>query len=327
MKYIGSFLSGIMLFAAAAFNAGAQNDATFLNYADNARSISMGGASMAMSANGSSIMTNPAAMALSDATASVELGYLGLNPGNMTNVFNLSAFYNISDRFSVSVYGKGAMMPEYALVDNGGNLLGNYAPYDYMVGAGFAAEIIDGLAVGLNAKYVASSKVSGDYIALNPEYRNAGAFAADISLMYSWSDFRVAAGVTNLGTSLKYSTLEGAAGSLLPSAARVGFGYGHDWDGHSLDANVQADYFFNAPGTDFSAGIGAEYGFRDMLFVRGGFHYAYTSGTVLSNYASVGIGGKFFDMLKIDAAYLIPVGAAYINSLGNTFMVSLGFEF
>ena len=37
-------------------------------------------------------MTNPAAMALSDATASVELGYLGLNPGNMTNVFNLSAF-------------------------------------------------------------------------------------------------------------------------------------------------------------------------------------------------------------------------------------------
>ena len=56
MKYIGSFLSGIMLFAAAAFNAGAQNDATFLNYADNERSISMGGASMAMSANVSSIM-------------------------------------------------------------------------------------------------------------------------------------------------------------------------------------------------------------------------------------------------------------------------------
>ena len=308
-----------------AFIPAAAQDLESLNYPSNARSFAMGGTDMAMNAYGTTIMSNPAAMALSYNTFSVQGNYAGIDPSSLRNYFSLAAYYSINDRFAVSLYGQGNLERKRAEFDVMGNPLGDFMPYSYTVGAGFAAEIIDGLAIGLNAKMIGAVRMSDTYMELNPGYKNAYAFAADLSLMYTIQGFRVSAGINNIGTKIKYSNSENYTGYDLPTAVRVGLGYGKQWGRHTLDAGLQADYLIFA--SEYYGGVGAEYGFDDMLFIRGGYHYNGNSINCLPQYASVGLGIKFIG-ISIDAAYMIPVGnSSSFNGYENSFMISLGWEF
>ncbi len=320
IKYI--FLSvALCTFTATAMTA---QDLESLNRPANARSLSMGGTDMASGAYGSNIMTNPASMALADETFSIQGNYMGIPSTNLLSHFNLAAYYSLSERYAISVYGQGSLGNKRMEADLYGNALGMFQPYEYTVGAGFAAEIIDGFAIGLNAKMVNSTRMSDKWLATLPGYKNAYAFAADLSLMYTIQGFRVAAGVNNIGTKIKYSSNENYKGSDLPTAVRLGFGYGKEWEKHSLDATLQADYLIFH--SEFYAGVGAEYGFNDMLFVRGGYHFSQNAVNCLPQYASAGLGVKFFG-INLDLAYMIPFGTGNSDTFNNTFMISLGWTF
>ena len=312
-------------FCTLAITAANAQDLESLNRPANARSMSMGGTDMASGAYGTTIMVNPAAMALADETFSIQGNYMGISPSSkLQNHFNLAAFYSF-DRFAVSVYGQGSLGTSRMESDLSGNALGFFTPYDYTVGAGFAAEIVDGLAIGLNAKMINSTRMSGRWLATAPDYKNAYAFAADFSIMYTVQGFRVAAGIDNIGTKVKYSNREGYEGSDLPTAVRLGLGYGKEWEKHSLDASVQADYLIFH--SEICAGAGVEYGFNDMLFVRGGYHFSHAALNSLPQYASVGLGVKFFG-ITVDAAYMMPFGTgSVVGALKDTFIVSLGWAF
>lgn len=313
MKHTFLILSAGLIGILGAAKANAQV-VPFVNYDINARSAAMGGAVMGLQADGSTIMFNPAAMALSDRRASVQATAMGIKSDEINFGFSAGGFWKINSRFAVSLYGKGSFDSPNKENSPGDIYLGEYTPKHFMAGAGFAVRIIDGLSVGVNAKAITSSIASDTDIQYNPGLKNAMAFAADVSVMYTVAGVRVAAAATNVGTDISY--YEGRSYKL-PSAARLGLGYGHTWNRHTLDVSAQGDWLYSN-GT-YSASAGAEYSFKDMIFARAGYHYAADGqGQVypgLGSNASFGIGLKF-DGVTIDATCLIGNQQAFFLTLG-----------
>ncbi len=100
--------------------------------------------------------------------------------------------------------------------------------------------------------------------------------------------------------------------------AKLGVGYTRAFDKHALSATAETDILFAGA---VMAGAGIEYSFRDLLFVRGGYHYGAPHKAVVPSYGSAGLGVKFFG-ISLDAAYLFGS-----EILKNSFCVSLGYEF
>ena len=103
----------------------------------------------------------------------------------------------------------------------------------------------------------------------------------------------------------------------LPASARLAGDYTYLKDDNAFTADVDLDYFFSG---NFCAAAGAQYGYKDMLFVRAGYHYG-PEKAVLPSFASVGCGVKFSGV-RIDFAYLTAN-----KDLGNTITVGLGYTF
>lgn len=315
MKKI-SIMAAALLFSAA-LNA---QTGVVMNMPDDPASMAMGGTVAASETNAFTVGVNPAGMVLTEKKMAVGVNYMMWSPSEMkANYVGLSGFYKIGDRLGVSLNGKYMMFPSYNMTDGNGNFIGPKSPYDMTIGVGVAYRIIDGLAAGVNLRYFGSSIATSAYDA---NYKDASAFSADVSLMYTIKGFRVTLAANNLGTKVKYGTSEVFSTNDLPAYARLGFGYAHTFaEKHALSAGVEYDYAIYDSGSAVGAGI--EYGFNDMVFVRGGYHYGDNKAVSIPSYASVGLGVKFFGV-SLNAAYLIPSGNSLLK---NTFNVSLGWEF
>lgn len=314
-RYLG-LVSLAMLFAGV--SAQAQSETTsmsgFMDYPDDARTMAMGGASLAADANAFTIGVNPAGMVLSDDIMAIGVNYMSWSASN-ADYMGLSGFLNIGSRFAVSVNAKYNMLPKYNMVDDGGNFVGEYAPGNYSVGVGVAYRILDGFSVGANFKYAGSSLARQGSV---QGYHHGSAFAADISLMYRYKGLNVAVAANNLGTEMSF----GFKGVSLPAAAKLGVAYNWDMaEKHRLTASAEYDmYLYN---TSSAAAVGLEYAFNDMVYVRGGYHYG-ADDTPFGSYVSVGAGVKVIG-ISLNAAYVLPGASSYL--LQNTFNISLGYEF
>lgn len=318
-----------LLLAAAGTMKGQSVD--FLNDFDGARQAAMGGTAMGMDAAGGTIMTNPAAMALSDSKFDASINYMGINPtGNLSNQIGATFFTRFGNGLAVSVFGKGNLMPATLSTGEGGTIMDEFNPTEFVAGAGIAYRIIEGLSIGVNLKAVGSSLIPQSMQAADPNLQDALAFSGDISVMYRIKGFNIAVGATNFGTKIKYDKT--APGHDLPSAVRAGAGYTGVFGKHSVSASADVSYLvFNK---EAGAGIGVEYGFGDFIFARGGFSYAMPGADSRNisgrgTAATVGIGGKFLGF-TLDAAYIIPAGDTTLDGtspMSNTFMVSLGWSF
>ncbi len=283
----------------------------FLNQPDDARSMAMGGAVMGLTGDAGSISVNPASMVLNDYKTSINVGYLGLKPASgMNNQFNLAGYTRLSDNFSLAIFGKYTMMPGYDIMDKNGNVLSQFNPNEMAVGAGFAFRMGDNLALGINAKFINSALSDPEYVDV---YQNGTAFAGDVSLMYKMNALQFSAGVTNIGTKIAY-VIDGE-GYQLPAAGRLGIGYGANFSDFSLNAAAEVDYYLFH--STVGAGLGLELGYRNMGFLRAGFHYA-TAEATLPTYASAGLGCKF-GAHNLGLSYLLPLGTEVLK---NTFMIS-----
>lgn len=300
-----------MLFASTMF---AQAGSS-LNLPTDARTMGMGGVSAATDANAFNISVNPAAMALSDRTLAVGLDYMMWQPSYMkSNHIGFSGFYNIGGKFAVSLNAGYLMFPKMNLVDESGSFAGVYTPNDFNIGVGFAARLVDELALGVNLKYYGSSLMQPGFV---EGYRNANAFAADISLMYRIKGFNITLAANNIGTKLNY----GGTSYQLPMMAKLGFAYNTSFsDTHRITAAVEADYLVE--GSGFAAGAGLEYSYSDMFFARGGYHFS-ANEKLMPSYASVGLGIRFFGV-SLHGSYVLPLSG---SALKNTFNIGLGFDF
>ena len=195
----------------------------------------------------------------------------------------------------------------YDVIDLNGIPKGEFTPRDIVGSAGLSLRLVKWLSLGVDMRYIHQTVA---------ENVSLSAFAADILLMAKFGDFSVTAGVANVGGKVKDA--EGEDWSL-PSS--VAFGAGYETviaEKHAINAYIDFDYFYAVKAATFA--VGAEYGFNDIAFVRGGYHFGGV-GAVLPSFASVGIGAKYWGV-KINASYTFAN-----KDLMNTFTVGLGYCF
>lgn len=252
---------------------------------------------------------NVAAVPFSDHIADFLLGYTLWQPSSaVSNVISAGGAYNVKDRFGVALGMTYGMHPGYEIFsETGGSSKGMFTPADIQFKAGLSWRFLSFLSVGANLGFASSTLAEGV---------SYGAFISDIFLFSEFSDFKAALGVSGLGSSVVSAS--GASFSL-PSALTIGLGYDKDIaQKHSVGVAVDVDYYFAG---HFTAAVGADYTYDDMVSLKAGYRYGGNS--VLPSYASLGLGGKIYGV-ALDLAYILP---GKDSPMSNTLSISLGYSF
>ena len=171
---------------------------------------------------------------------------------------------------------------KYDIVSGTGDIAGTFTPSDLQAGAALSYAITDWLSAGVNVKFFSSE--------LSDDDKFTG-FGADVQAQAVFGDFRAALGVANVGSG--------------------------EFGKNGIEAMVDLNYYFSG---SFTAAAGVQYDFRDMVFVRAGYHYG-AKDAFLPSFATVGAGVKFFGV-SVNAAYLLGN-----DVLKNTLTVGLGYSF
>lgn len=251
---------------------------------------------------------NPAVLGIAPVTLSAAASWALWMPSSdegALNHFNAAGAY----RFGKMGIALGASyMPgkEYEVFTLTGASEGKYTPKDLQINAGFGYEVMTDLSVGVNVRYLSQSLT---------EDNSYTSFAGDIAAIYKIGDITSSLGISNIGTGI-----EDAAGNKfdIPTSLTIG----STWDAtlaenHGLKASIDADYYFSG---DCTAALGAQYAFKDMLFVRAGYHLA-TDNAVLPSFLTLGLGVSYAGF-GLDAAFITANDA-----LGNTLTFGLTYRF
>ncbi len=265
---------------------GQENTAFGENRTDrNPASLSMASAGLSRVDNASwGALYNPSTMVFSPESFGINLAARNWAPeydGAKSGV--VAAAYN-AGRFSVALGGAYSIGKEYDVLNSNGSHIGSFAPSGMQAALGLGFRIMDNLSIGANVKYNTKT------IAESYSY---SAISTNLLLSYNSGDFGVSAGVMELGTKV-----EGKGGNSysLPTSLVLAADYSLGF----LDFVLDLDYYLSG---GFSAALGAEYNFNEMLFIRGGYRMA--SGTVpVPSFASLGLGLQF-NGIELNAAYLL----------------------
>ena len=251
---------------------------------------------------------NAAAIPFADAKMDVAAGYAMWQPTAVnSSIVNVAGAYNSNGKLGVALGFSYGMNPEYNITDASGAVKGTFKPSDMQINAGLAYRFIPALSIGANVGYATSSLAEG---------YSYGTVTADVFLMSQFSDFKVAAGVSNIGGTIKSAS---GAEFCLPGSIALGLGYDKEFaEKHAVNVNVDADYFFSGW---LAASFGAGYTFNDLVSFRAGYRYGGES--PIPSFASVGAGVKVAGV-KIDLAYLL---AGADSPMKNTLALGLGYSF
>lgn len=311
----------------------------FLKVPMGARETALGTTGLTHSSGAAAMYWNPANVSLIDGP-SFSFSYLNHFAGISTNYAALA--FPMSD---VGVFGVSLNYMSYGditrtTVDNPEGGVGTYAPYELAFGFTYSKQITDRVSGGMTVKFI-DSKI---------DLVEATAVAFDFGFTYN-TDFRglkLAFAATNLGGQSRYEgdgllrtiTVNNASGQTaflrygsepfeLP--ASVAFGATMDvWRDEqnsitgTLEQNINS---FQVSRTNF----GAEYGFQNMFFVRGGFtsalkkdrDYKTGSASQAGMTFGAGINYKFNDQLGASVDY----GFLDMGALGATHRFSVGVNF
>ncbi len=305
-RYISALALCFALSVSAAY---AQSDAmSFVRIVRDPVSAGMGFAGTAStSGTAYAAFRNASVIPLSEARTDIGLGWQSWAPRAASgNNFNFGSAFRLGSRCGLAIGAAYQSGEAYTRMDASGKSGGTFTPNDLLVGGGFGVKITDGLALGVNVRY-ASQKLDKD--------ASYSAISGDAFISYRFKSLNISAGVSSLGTSVK-----GADGNSysLPSSAALGLDWSVDFaDAHGVKLDADADYYF---GGGVGAALGAQYSFRNMLFIRAGYHYG-SDKSPLPSFASTGLGVKFFGV-ELNAAYLLAS-----DTLGGSLCLGLGYSF
>lgn len=281
----------------------AQTAFNFIGIENNTAVAGMAGAGMAQSQLAYGTFANPALMTQFGTRNELSFNYQYYAPKlDLTHMIS-AAYGHRTERFAISFAGTYLVERPYDLVVNSaGMTVGSYTPKELQAGAALAFRIIDCLSVGANARVLYSN------FAEDAKYFG---FASNVFLAFHKDIFTVTAGARNLGPKLKkqYALPSSATVAAAVNAAKLG--------PCGLLADVDFDYYFNG---GISVNAGGQFSVKDILYLRGGYHFA-TSKAPVPSYASVGLslGNKVF---KVNASYMFAS-----EVLANTFSAGLSFTF
>lgn len=243
-----------------------------------------------------SSLYNPAAIPFTG--SDVQLSYQRWAPSvAKANHINLLSGIRIGKRLGLGLTAGYQMGEDFPVGD--GTF---FMPSELLVGLGAGFAFTDFLSLGVNAKYARQG------LTKEVAYQ---AFVADAFLLFKWSGFQATAGVASLGTPVKAAS---GGSYALPSSAKMGAGYGF---GFGLSLQADADIYFAG---GFALAGGVQYGWKDTLFARAGYHYGSAAAPVPS-YLALGLGVKAVG-IHLDVSYLTASRA-----LGNSFTIGVGYAF
>jgi hypothetical protein len=284
----------------------------FLNLSVDARQSAMGNAGYVF-ANSFAVIQNMAVSMLDD-TKPIQIGasYLSWQPSvsNSNNV-SIAGLYKFKN-FTLGAGLRHVKYSEELIVDNLGNSGSSeirFVPVEYAIDMGMGYRINDMFMLGSTLRYVNS-----DLGAI----QKASVFAVDLSLLYNKDNLSAGFGFTNLGTKADY----GNGSNQLPLRLRTGLSYSVlSSDLHKIIGVADVSYQLVQGANGLIGGAGVEYGFKDFLFLRTGYHFEQEN--IGASYVTSGLGVSLRGV-TLDFSYLI---ASKNNPVNQSAAVSLGWRF
>lgn len=275
----------------------AQSSMPFLRADRNPVTAAMGGAKV------TSGLFNPAAVPFTE--SDVVLSYQNWAPSSVhTTQINLLGGIKLGEKLGLTVLAAYQLGEEYTAMDASGNLGASFTPSDLVAGLGAGYAFTPALSAGVNFRFAHMG------VAQDAAY---SAVSADVYLMYAAGALKVSGGISSIGTPVK----SGDKSFGLPTSVTAGAGYDLAFGTSAVKVAADLDYFF-AGGV--GAALGAQYAFRDLVFVRAGYHLG-TGKAPLPSYVSAGLGVKFAGF-HLDVSLLLASA-----TLGNTLSLGLGYNF
>ena len=256
-----------------------------------------------------SSFSNPAMIPFFDKTGDIAFSYQNWAPdGVKSSNFNLGAGFKLFDgRLGFGFGGAFQNGEKYDTFNEAGVMTGSYTPNDMQINLGASSLITKELSFGINLRY-AKQSLSHD----NASYETV---ATDMFIAYRLNEFNFTAGLSSLGSSVKSASDEDFT---IPTSATLGA----EWHRtlakeHGIKAVADFDYFFS---DNVTAGFGAQYSWKDMVFIRAGYHFG-SNKAVLPSFLTLG-GGIKHKRIRLDAAWLTGNDA-----IKNSLSLGLGIMF
>lgn len=303
VRYYILLLSGLLCCGLPARAQGGTEALPFLRTDRDPVSAALGGAGVA-APGAFAALRNTAAVPFAPANAAaVSYGHWDLL---RTHTFSAGGTYRFGSRFALAAAAVYEADPAYDIYDGLGAVVGGYTPGNMLFGVGAAWRPFDFLGFGANVKY-ARQAIAEDSV--------FGGVAFDLSVSGRVGGLDLAAGVSSLGPRVK----AGRYTYRLPASATFGAAYTHVFGtDHALTARADLDWYFSR---NLTAAGGLEYGWRETVYVRGGYHYGSAYAAVPS-YASAGLGVRW-EGYGFDVAWLFSRNPF----IANTLTAGLSFRF
>ncbi|HEX6431776.1 MAG TPA: PorV/PorQ family protein, partial [Niastella sp.] len=213
-------------------------------------------------------------------------------------------------------------------------------------------KLSDKFGIGAALRYISSKLATGSINGTN--YKAGNAFAADLSVFYNGVDdnnrgWTAGLSLSNLGSRIGY-TDDSNNKDFLPASLGIGGSYTEAFDDDNKiafvlqadkllvpkipetaeampayrDKSVVGSWFDSFDNGALQLAFGAEYGFKDQLYLRLGYNSkSYSYGNW--QYVTAGAGVRF-NMATVNFSYLVPAGdKVNRNPLSNTVRLGLVF--
>ena len=326
----------------------------FLRISPDARSGGIGDAAIALSPDANSVFYNQAKIPFAKNKTAIGATYTPWLKDVADNMYlaTLAGFHQLDELQSVSASLRYFNAGDITIADFNGNKLQTASPREFAFDLGYSRKLSDKIGIGAALRYISSKLATGSINGTS--YKAGNAVAADLSLFYNGvrensRGWTAGLSLSNLGTKIGY-TDDSNNKDFLPASIGIGAGYTEVWDeDNKMTFALQADkllvpkipetaedmpayreksvvssWFSSFDNGAMQLAFGAEYSFKEQLFLRIGYNSkSYSYGNW--QYVTAGAGVRF-SMATVNFSYLVPAGdKVNRNPLSNTIRFGLLF--
>jgi hypothetical protein len=326
----------------------------FLRISPDARSGGIGDAGIALSPDANSVFYNQAKIPFANNKSGVAATYTPWLKEVADNMYlaTLAGYHQLDELQAVSASLRYFNAGDITMVDYNGNKLQTVRPREFAFDLGYSRKLSDKFGIGATLRYISSKLATGNVNGTN--YKAGNAFAADLSVFYNGVDdkkrgWTAGLSLSNLGSKIGY-TDDASNKDFLPANLGVGAAYTEVWNEDNKmtfalqadkllvpkipetaeempayrDKSIVSSWFDSFDNGAMQLAFGAEYGFKEQLYLRIGYNsktYSYGNW----QYVTAGAGVRF-SMATVNFSYLVPTGdKVNRNPLSNTVRLGLVF--
>lgn len=211
-------------------------------------------------------------------------------------------FLGLNDSFGIRLDYRNNLFAAFDQIDENGNVKGTVKPTEQRILVGATFRLAETFYIDVNGKYLSSDIVGN----------KASAFAGDVAFNYVKDGLTVGLKGADIGMKYKFGDTPYA----LPMRVMAGGSYRiAPGEKHAVTLAADLGYILPKEYGAFTAALGTEYAFNQMIYARAGYHF---SSAVAPRFASFGLGFAFKG-IGLDAAYLLgPSGNAWTAGLHVT---------